>query len=67
VELVQRLAIAAIVNGLRKSGAIGDEAVAAIGEELLTAAKITDGWGHVRQSDTLRSLAADISAGKSGE
>ena len=67
MELVQRLAIAAIVNGLRKSGAIGEEAVEAIALELQTAAKITDGWGHTRQSTALRALADDINAGRSGE
>jgi len=67
MELVQRLAIAAIVNGLRKSGAIGEEAVEAISMELQSAAKITDGWGHTRQSTTLRALADDIITGRSGE
>ncbi|WP_380787255.1 hypothetical protein [Sphingomonas sp. R86521] len=67
MDLVQRLAIAAIINGLRKSGAIDDAAVAAIADELQAVGKITDGWGHVRQAETLRSLADDIAAGKSGE
>lgn len=67
MELVQRLALAAIVNGLRKSGAIDDAAVASIADELRSAAKITDGWGHTHQSETLRGLADDVAAGKSGE
>ncbi len=67
MELVQRLALAAIVNGLRKSGSIDDAAVASIADELRSAAGITDRWGHKNQSTVLRSLAESVLTGESGE
>lgn len=67
MELVQRLAIKAIVNGLRKSGAIGDEAMAGIADELQAAAENADFGGLGRGSDALRTLARDIFPGAGGE
>ncbi|WP_375403149.1 hypothetical protein [uncultured Sphingomonas sp.] len=67
MQLHERLAIAAIVNGLRKSGAIDDHAVHAVADELRWAAKLTDERGQRSASFELRKLAGDVAAGKNGE
>ncbi|MFX4086177.1 hypothetical protein ACKU27_13855 [Sphingobium yanoikuyae] len=67
LSLAHRLALSAIVNGLRKGGEISDRSVKAIAEELRAATKVSDDFGHKDTSESLRHIAAAIEQGESGK
>lgn len=66
LRLEHRLALVAIVNGLRKGGEISDATIKAIADELRAATKVSDEWGHTETSRDLAKIADAIEAGTSG-
>lgn len=59
----ERIAMAAIVSGLRKSGAIDNAAVAAIAKELTEAARQMEHYGSHEHAQMV-ALADDVAHGR---
>jgi|EndMetStandDraft_9_1072997.scaffolds.fasta_scaffold00102_31 hypothetical protein len=67
LQLAHRLALAAIVNGLRDGGEISERTIQAIGARLRAATAVSDDYGHRDTSDALRHLAEAIEKGENGK
>lgn len=67
IDMAHRMAIAAVVNGLRKSGEISDKAVTAIANELRLATAVSVSYNHTDTTNDLRTLADAIERGASGK
>ena len=67
IRLAHRLAIMAVVNGLRKGGDVSDATIKAIAEELRAATDISNQYGHSDTSEVLLHLADAVENGDSGK
>lgn len=67
IDLAHRLAIMAVINGLRDGGEISEVTINAIAKRFGDAAKVSDDWGHSDTSEVLRKLADETMRGGSGE
>ena len=67
IRLAHRLAIMAVVNGLRKGGDVSDATIKAIAEELRAATDISNQSGHSDTSEVLLHLADAVENGDSGK
>lgn len=66
IDMAHRMAIAAVVNGLRNSGAIDETAVQAIAAELRKATAVSTSFGHADTTRDLRTIADAIERGTQG-
>jgi hypothetical protein len=67
IDLAHRLAITAIVNGLRKGGEVGEATIDAIAAELRAATAVSEEWGHTDTTHDLRTIAEAVENGGSGK
>lgn len=67
LRMEHRLAIMAVINGLRDGGEISEVTIRAIAKRLGDAAKVSDDWGHQDTSEILRRLADETISGGNGE
>jgi len=67
IDMAHRLAIMAVVNGLRKGGEISEISLKAIAAELRRATEISDEWGHRDTTEALEKLADAVEHGSSGK
>jgi len=65
MKIHERMAFAAIVNGLREGGAIDDATVAIIARQLRDAVPRAQSFGH-GEAAYLELLAVEIEAGRDG-
>lgn len=67
IKLENRLAIAAILNGLRQGGEVGERTMSAIADALRAAAAVSDDMLHTETSGHLRQLAGIAEQGGTGK
>ena len=67
IDMAHRLALMAIVNGLRKGGDLSEASIAAIATELRAATAISKDWGHTDTTDALNHLADAVENGTNGK
>lgn len=65
--MANRLAIMAVVNGLRKGGDLSEASVKAIAAELRAATAISEDWGHTDTTRDLHMLADAVESGGNGK
>lgn len=67
IDMANRLAIAAVVNGLRNGGEVTEKTMAAIAAALRAATAVSDDMGHGGTSEGLRKLADAAENGGNGK
>lgn len=67
IDRAHRMAIMAVVNGLRKGGDISEASIAAIAGELRAATVISKDYGHHDTTDALIHLAEAVETGTNGK
>lgn len=67
IDMAHRLAIMAVVNGLRKGGDLSEASVKAIADELRAATAISKEWNHHDTTDALLHLADAVETGGNGK